>query len=138
MSAGFSNDSTPAATFSRRHPQVTEIAPRDPRADHLKSRTDDRCISPTALPRFSCPGAFALAQKHMRGKACGPKNQEARDVGEEISLTAQASPCCRVSRSTDHAHAAAQERVHRQSTNRAAQPAPRPQCCAVDCDKPFR
>src|SRR4029077_19045081 len=127
MSAGCSSDSTPAATFSRRHPRVTEIATLDLRADHLKSRIDDRCISPTALRRFSCPGAFALAQKNMRGKACGPKNQEARDVGEEISPTAEASPCCRVLRATDHAHAPAQELARRQSTNRVARPAPRPQ-----------
>src|SRR6476660_1519021 len=127
MSAGFSGDSPSAATFPRRHPPVTKIAPPDPRVDHLKNRTDDRCISPTALRRFSRPRAFALAQKHMRGKACGPKNQEARDVGEEISPTAEASPCCRVPRSTDHAHAPAQKRVRRQLTIRAAQPAPRPQ-----------
>src|SRR4029077_8115217 len=96
MSARFSSDSPSAATLPRRHPPVTKIAPPDPRVDHLKNRTDDRCISPTALRRFSRPRAFALAQKHMRGKACGPKNQEARDVGEEISPTAEAFPCCRL------------------------------------------
>src|SRR5512132_3239392 len=127
MSVGFSSDSTPAATFSRRHPRVTEIAPSDPQADHLKSRIDDRCISPIALRRFSRPGAFALAQKHMRGKACGLLNQETRDVGEEISPMAKASPCWRLLRSTDHDHAPAQERARRQSTNRAPQPAVRPQ-----------
>src|SRR5207247_10036294 len=127
MSVGFSSDSTPAATFSRRHPRVTEIAPSDPPTDHLKSRIDDRCISPIALRRFSRPEAFALAQKHTRGKACGPKNQKTRDVGEEISPAPEASPGCRVPRSTDHDHDPAQERARRQSTNRAAQPAVRPQ-----------
>src|SRR6266481_8088107 len=126
MSVGFSSDSTPTATFSRRHPRVTEIASSDPPADRLKSRIDDRCISPVALRRFSRPGAFAPEQKHTRGKACGPLNQETRDVGEEISPVAEASPCYRLPRSTDHAHAPAQERVRRQSTNRAAQPEVRP------------
>src|SRR6266481_8472256 len=127
MSVGFPSDSTPAATFFRRHPRVTEIALSDPRADHLKSRINVRCISPIAFRRFSRPGAFALARKHMRGKACGLLNQETRDVGEEISPAAEASPCCRLPRSTDHDHAPAQERARRQSTNRAAPPAVRPQ-----------
>src|SRR5947208_7239369 len=113
MSVGFPSDSTPAATFSRRHPRVTEIAPSDPRADHLKSRIDDRCISPIALRRFSRPGAFALAQKHMRGKACGPLNQETRHVDEEISPAAPASTYCRLPRSTDSDHAPAKERARR-------------------------
>src|SRR5215208_461853 len=109
MSVSFSSDSTPAATFSRRHPRVTEISPSDPRADHLKSRIDVRCISPIALRRFSRPGAFALTQKHMRGKARGPLNQETLDVGQKIFPTTEVSPCCRLPRSTDYDHAPAQE-----------------------------
>src|SRR4026209_3021311 len=127
MSARFSSDSLPAAMFSRRHPQAKEIAPPDPRADHLESHIDDRCTSPTALRRSSRPVAFAPAQKHMRGKACDPWNQETRDVGEEIFPTAEAYPYCSVPRLADHAHALARERARRQSTNRAAQPAPCPQ-----------
>src|SRR6188474_3416228 len=126
MSARFSSDSLPAAMFSRRHPQAKEIAPPDPRADHLESRIDDRCTSPIALLHFSRPGAFAPAQKHMRGKACGPWNQETRGVGEEIFPTTEASRYCSVPRLADHAHARARERARRQPTNRAAQQAPCP------------
>src|SRR6476659_11195379 len=126
MFVSFSSDLTTAANFSRRHPRVTEIAPQEWRADHWKSRTNDRCISPTALRRSFRPGAFALAQKHMRGKASGPQNREARDVGEEIYPTGEPSLCCRAPRSTDHAHVPAPEPVRPQSTNRVAQPAPLP------------
>src|SRR5436309_6388050 len=114
MSAGFSGDSTPSATFSRRHLQVTEIASRDSQTGHLKSHTNDRCISPTALRRFSSPAAFALAQTHMRGKACDRWNQTGRDVGEEISPTTQASLYCRSLRSTDRDPGLAKERARRQ------------------------
>src|SRR5919106_5631780 len=122
MSVGFSSDSTPAATFSRRHPPAMETAPLGPRADYLKSRIDERRIAPTGFRRFSRPVAFVQAQKHTRGKACDPWNQEARNVGAEISQVAEASRSWRPPRSADHGHARAQERARRQSTNRAAQP----------------
>src|SRR4029079_7729468 len=123
MFVSSSSDLTTAANFSRRHPRVTEIAPQDSRADHSKSRTNDRCISPTALRRSLRPEAFALAQKRMRGKASGPQNQEARDVGEEIYPTEELSLCSRVPQSTAHVHVPAQEPMHPQSTSGVAQPA---------------
>src|SRR3982751_2464113 len=127
MSAGSLSDSTPAATFSRRHLQVMEIASRDWPPDHLKSRTNDRCISPTALRRFSRPAATAAAQKHKRGKARGRLNPKTRDVGEEISPKSLASLYPRSLRSTAHDRAVAKEPVRGQSTNLVAQPASRPQ-----------
>src|SRR3954468_5125369 len=126
MFVSSSSDLTTAANFSRRHARVTEIAPQDSRADHSKSRTNDRCISPIAHRRSLRPGAFALAQKHKRGEASGPQNREARDVGEEICPTEELSLCSRVPQSTAHAHVRAQEPVRPQSTSRVAQPTPLP------------
>src|SRR4029453_14390461 len=122
MSGGFSSHSRPAATFSRRHLPAMETGPSNPPSDHLKSRINDRRILPTGFRRFFRPVTFAQAQKRMRGKACGPYNQEAWLAGEETFPVAEASPCWRPPRLADHGHARAQERARRQSANRAAPP----------------
>src|SRR4029077_2846302 len=100
MAVSFLSDSTPPARFCRRHPRAMEIVPSDPPVDHLKSRTDDRCISLTAFRRSFRPAAFAQAQKNMRGKLCDRWNQLSRDVGQEISPAAEASLWWRLLRVT--------------------------------------
>src|SRR5689334_20170489 len=107
MSAGFLSYSVPTATSARRYLQVTEIAPPNLQPDHLKNRTNDQCISPAAVRRFSHRAATALGQKHKHGKARDRLNPKTRDAGEEISPTTQASLYPRSLRSTVHDRALA-------------------------------